>query len=143
MITLKIENITSKYAKKSAKFNSNIALRKYQKNFGLYDGYIDNELPAYKFLFAITVQCNDGFIQKIKFGYKDNYDFDHAPDIIGGRLQDSAVNEAIYNFCNVYGKDLFDGVDILELVKNDEMNFLNYQGANENKTLKRINNKLR
>ena len=127
MRTIEVKDITDDYRDNQLKKYYDIMRKKYQKNFGLYDGFIPSyDDTKYLLMYLITIECDNGLIEEIKFGFNSN----HSIDIIGGRIENYDINEKIREFCEVYGEELLSGISILDVIENDELNILNYKKNN-------------
>ena len=130
--TLSIKNISKDYHKMVEKHDGDVTVKKYLSSFGLYDGHINNYSEEYEVCFSITYENNLGEEDEIVFAYKYNdknrySEYKYRPDvIIGGCIYDSAIHQAIYDFCEKYGEYLLDGYDIVDIAQNDKENILNY-----------------
>ena len=143
MVTLSIKNVSKKYNEKVNKHNKEVKIRKYLNELGFCNiNKVGKFKRKYNLCFLLEVLHTGGSIEKVMFAYKHDNEYNYSkynfhPDvIIGGKTFNHEIENAIYRFCEKYGKYLIQGYDIVDLALNDSNNFLNYH---EYKKVKMIN----
>lgn len=146
METLEIKDITLEYEEERIKHIREVIVDLDGNPFrfnrvlhGPSNYYFRINSRQYKLIYLMKFVTLDGVVQEIKIGYQPHYDYTHRPDLIGGRIVDHEdVDLKIYRFFEKYAKDLFDGKDIKDIIKNDKENILNYKSNdNLNKTFQK------